>query len=398
MRILFICNKSPYPPKEGGPIAMNALIMGLIKAGHQVKVLAVNSFKYNIHINDIPESYKSVTGIELIDVDLRIKPFDAFLNLFTSKSYHVQRFISINFEKRLKEILMADDFDVVQVEMVFMAPYVNVIRKYSKAKIVLRAHNIEHLIWERVAREEKNPLKKWYIKHLAKTLKKFEINSVDWFDGIASITPRDEAFFSMAVCNTLTTTIPFGIEIDHCPVCEEPEPDEFSFFHIGAMNWIPNEEGIRWFLENVWPKFYEQFPKIKFYLAGREMPHWLINEKIPGVVVEGEVDDSRRFICSHSVMIVPLFSGSGIRIKIIEGMAMGKTVITTSIGAEGINYTNQKNILICKTIDDFIEAMKHCAGQPGSCHIIGSEARKLIEAEHSGQKIIEKLLSFYKAL
>jgi len=100
MRFLFLCNKSPYPAREGGPIAMNSLISGLLTAGHQVKILAVNSDKYNVKPDDIPAEYQQTTGIELIHIDLRIKPVPAFLNLFTGNSYHVERFISERFKQK----------------------------------------------------------------------------------------------------------------------------------------------------------------------------------------------------------------------------------------------------------------------------------------------------------
>jgi hypothetical protein len=172
MKILILCNKSPYPPKEGGPIAMNAIIEGLIEAGHQVKVLAINTNKYFIKENDIPESYRQKTGIETVYIDLSIKPLDALLNLFSKDSYHVQRFISKEFEKKLISILQNDTFDIVQLETLYISPFIETIRENSKAKIVLRAHNIEHLIWERVAEISSNPLKKLYLKHLAKKVKK----------------------------------------------------------------------------------------------------------------------------------------------------------------------------------------------------------------------------------
>ena len=175
MRILLLCNKPPYPASEGGPMAMNSIITGLLEAGHQVKVLAINSEKYNVKESDIPEEYKQKTGIELIDVDLTVKPLNAFLNLFTRKSYHAERFISEEFKKRLAEVLDKEQFDVVQLEVLFMAPYVETIRQHSKAMIVLRAHNVEHKIWERIAKDTKSPLKRWYINHLAKTLKEFEL-------------------------------------------------------------------------------------------------------------------------------------------------------------------------------------------------------------------------------
>ena len=131
MKILLLCNKSPYPALEGGPMAMNSIVTGLLEAGHQVKILAVNSKKYNVTLEDIPEDYRQKTGIELIDVDLRVRPFKALKNLFSKKSYHVERFISKNFTNRLVEVLQNDTYDVVQLETLFMAPYVETIRQHS---------------------------------------------------------------------------------------------------------------------------------------------------------------------------------------------------------------------------------------------------------------------------
>ena len=115
MKILLLCNKPPYPALEGGPMAMNSIVTGLLEAGHEVKILAVNSAKYNVSMGDIPEDYRQKTGIELIDVDLRVKPLQAFKNLFTKKSYHVERFISKDFNNRLVEVLKQDIYDVVQL-------------------------------------------------------------------------------------------------------------------------------------------------------------------------------------------------------------------------------------------------------------------------------------------
>ena len=109
-------------------MAMNSIITGLLESGHQVKILAVNSEKYKVKASDIPEEYRQKTGIELINVDLKVRPLKAFLNLFTKKSYHVERFISERFKKRLTEVLKKEQFDVVQLEMLYMAPDVETIR------------------------------------------------------------------------------------------------------------------------------------------------------------------------------------------------------------------------------------------------------------------------------
>ncbi|MFZ4521154.1 MAG: glycosyltransferase family 4 protein [Bacteroidales bacterium] len=409
MRILFLCNKSPWPPKEGGPLAMNMLIGGLASAGHQIKVLAVNSFKYNITAKDIPLSYQEKTGLELIDLDLRIKPADAFLNLFTGKSYHVKRFISRKFTLRLQDILETQTFDVVQLETLFMCPYIATIRKYSDAKIVLRAHNIEHLIWDRVAAEEKNPVKSWYIRHLAVTLKRYEEEVVSQVDGILAITPKDAAFFLELTWRIHSETtvstrsliqvvdLPFGI--DPSAYANLPGKADFpSLFSLGSMNWIPNQEGIRWFLQQVWPDVHRQHPGLKYYLAGREMPDWMLALNLPNVVVLGEVEDARTFLASKSIMIVPLFSGSGIRVKIIEGMAAGKTIISTSVGAEGIDYTHRENILIADAPCEFFEMISVCVTNLSLCNKIGKQAQTLIESKYNTRFLIEKLVAFYQHL
>ena len=393
MNILMLCNKSPFPPSEGGPMAMNSIVMGLLEAGHKVKILAVNSEKYHILDKDIPESYKKKTSIELVDVDLRIKPFAAFKNLFSEKSYHVERFISEDFNKKLVEILKKDKYDIVQLEMIYMAPYIETIRANSDAFIVLRAHNVEHLIWDRIAKKTKFAPKRWYINHLVRTLRNYELNAINKVDGIAAITYRDAAFFRGETSKPVID-IPYGVDpndfIPHYEIKKEP-----SLYHIGSMNWMPNEEGIRWFLNNVWDKLLMKTPDAKLYLAGRHMPQWLLKTKKKNVNVIGEVADAKEFISNHDIAVVPLLSGSGIRIKIIESMAMGKTVITTRVGAEGIQYSEFENIIIADTPAKLVDVINKILKDPEEAQRIGRNARKLVEDIYDNKKIINRLIIFY---
>lgn len=375
---------------------MNSIINGLIEAGHQLKVLAANNEKFNVKESDIPEDYKKKTGIELIDVDLRVRPLKAFANLFTNKSYHVERFISKDFKARLVELLEKEQFDVVQLEMLYMAPYVETIREHSKAMIVLRAHNVEHKIWERIAKETKFFLKRWYINHLAKTLKDYELSALETVDGVAAITRKDAAFFRK-YCSKPVIDIPYGVY-----------PEEFTpkydiestpkFYHIGSMNWMPNAEGIRWFIEEVLPKTVEKVPGFVYHLAGRNMPEWLKTLKNKHVDVVGEVPDAKAFVTNNDVAIVPLLSGSGIRIKIIESMALGKTVITTRVGAEGILYDEEVNVIIAENIAKMVEAIRAINENPQIAVRIGQAARKLVEENYDNRKIIARLLMFYEQI
>ena len=396
MNILLLCNKSPYPPSEGGPMAMNSVITGLLEAGHTVKVMAFNSEKYHVDIESIPEDYRKKTRIEFVDIDLKIRPKEAFKNLFSDESYHVKRFISEEFNERLIQVLKKERFDVVQLEMIYMTPYIDTIRKHSKATIVLRAHNVEHKIWERMAKKTFFFAKRWYINHLVRTLRNYEMSVLDKVDGIAAITLTDAAYFRR-VTATPVIDLPFGVDIDKFqPVFEVG--DTPTFYHIGSMNWMPNEEAIKWFLKYVWDAVQKRVPEAQLYLAGRNMPRWLRKTKKKNVIVVGEVPDAHEFVNEHNIAVVPLLSGSGMRIKIIESMALGKTVITTLVGAEGIQYSEFEDIIIADNVPKMVENICRLYQHPEEAEAIGLNARRLVEELYDNKKIINRLEIFYNEL
>jgi polysaccharide biosynthesis protein PslH len=396
MNILQLCNKPPYPPHEGGSIAMHAVTQGLLDKGLKVKVLAVSSHKNKVDHAAMPESYINATAFESVFVDLNIKILPAFFNLFTSASYHVKRFVSRDFENKIIEILQHQEFDIIQLETVFLTPYIKTIRKFSGAKIVLRAHNVEHLIWLRMAGESKNPLKRFYLRHLAKTLKKYEEDIINDVDGIAAITPVDVMHFINMGCIKPVIDMPFGISLNDYKITTNSQGN--SLFHIGSMNWMPNINGIMWFLEEVWMQLIQEFADIKLSLAGRAMPASLMASSYPNVVIVGEVADAKTFMESKSIMIVPLFSGSGIRIKIIEAMAMGKIVIATAIAAEGIHYTADENIIIANTAQEFKTAITDIVTNKEKQSGIALNARRLIENEYNNDIFIDKLIQLYQQI
>ena len=255
---------------------------------------------------------------------------------------------------------------------------------------------MEHKIWERIAKETKSPFKRWYINHLAKTLKEYELNALETVDGIAAITRKDAAFFRKYSSKPVID-IPYGVYPEQFTPKYEIEGKP-KFYHIGSMNWMPNEEGIRWFIDEVLPKTVEKVPDFVYHLAGRNMPEWLTSMKDPHVDVVGEVPDAKEFVTNHDVAIVPLLSGSGIRIKIIESMALGKTVITTRVGAEGILYDEEVNIIIAENKAKMVEAIRSLNENPETAVRIGQAARKLVEETYDNRKIIARLLMFYEQI
>jgi len=397
MKILMLCNKSPWPKREGGPIAMHAMISGLLQAGHTIKVLAANTNKYNVDPSTIPSDFKEKTQIEFVDIDLSLSVAGAMYNFLAGKSYHVSRFHTKAFAQKITDVLKKETFDIIQLETLQMATYLDILRKYSKAPVVLRAHNIEHKIWQRIAENCTNPLKAIYLNHLYKALRRFEISILNKMDGIVAITPVDARNFDRLSHSTNIISIPFGINLSTLP--DNPvQPAEASLFHIGTMNWFPNEESIRWLMEKVWPTVTKRLPEIELHLAGRYMPDWILKLNTPRVIVDGEVPDVWEYMQRFSIMVVPLFSGSGIRIKIVEAMAAGKAIITTAIGAEGINYENGQHLLIAKDAKSFTDAIIRLCNDQALRDSLGKNARMLIAKEHDNNKLMQKLTGFYAEL
>lgn len=141
-----------------------------------------------------------------------------------------------------------------------------------------------------------------------------------------------------------------------------------------------------------------QFPQLKLHVAGRNSPDWLLRTKMPNLIVHGEVDDAKKFISEHSIMVVPLLSGSGMRAKILEAMALGKVVLTTSIGLEGIEAQPGKQVLVADHKKDFIAKVSHCYQLGYQLEAIGRNGREFVEKQYDARNVARQLLKIYSSL
>ena len=375
---------------------MQSITTGLLHAGHRVKVLCICTAKHPLDLAKIPKEYRDQTEVEGIFTDTSLNIVDAFTDLVTEDNYNVSRFFSPDMDIRLIRLLSQETFDIIQLESLFMTPYIPTIRRYSRAPIVLRSHNLEHVIQERIASGEKNVFKKPYRKFLAKQLKRYEHAVLDRVDGVAAISPADAQHFADHGREVPIVTIPFGIDPEDYDT-EQPDGAPV-FFHLGSMDWLPNEEGVRWLLESVWPRVIKKHPKAKLHLAGNKMPKDLLNADADGTTITGRVLDADKYMRQRHVMVVPLFSAGGMRVKIIEGMAMGKCIISTPIGAEGIAYTDDHDILIARNATEMVDHISTLITEPERALDIGKNARKLILEHYTNDRIVRDLIAFYRAL
>ncbi|MGP8214356.1 MAG: glycosyltransferase family 4 protein [Bacteroidia bacterium] len=393
MKILQLCNKVPYPEKDGGAISVNVFSQELVRTGHSVKMLAMNTSKHYVEIKDIPDKFKTSTQLETVDIDNSISPVKALIALLKRESYNVSRFDSKEFGEKLRQILEKETYDVIQLEGLYLAPYISIIRKFSTAPIVMRAHNVEWKIWKRLAIEEKNPLKKVYLNILAKQLRKYEGWAVNACDGIITFTVNDLNLLKEEGCKTPIAHIPFGIDTSRYLPVKNCDPQ--SLFFIGALDWMPNLQGLEWFLKEVWNKVHAALPEVKLHVAGRNMPDEMKKSTYPGIIFYGEIEDALAFMNQYNIMMVPLLAGSGVRIKIIEGMALCKPIITTSIGIEGIECEHGKDVLVADSPDEVCKAIESCIHNPGFAKQVASDGRIFAETHHDIKKIVQALTGFY---
>ncbi len=313
--------------------------------------------------------------------------------LFSSAPYHVVRHWEPAMERLIREHLMDAAYDVVQFESIYLLNYLHTVRKAAPGiPVVLRAQNVEHRIWQGLASNCGGP-KAWYLREQAERIERFERTRCRDVDHIMTVTSTDADWFSAVTPSAHISSIPIGLP-DPPPSAVNSAPR--SFFHLAAMDWLPNREGVRWFMEYVWPIFQRVCPDAELHLAGTGMPDDLKALQSASIHVSDHIADPVRFMSDHGIMVVPLLSGSGVRVKILEGMRLGKTIISTPEGARGIDCRDGHDILLASTPQDLARLMSRCVQDPGSAARIGRNARELIERRYSENRVAEELEAFYQ--
>ncbi len=397
MKILILTPKPPFPARDGSSLATAQVIEGLAAQGHQVTVFFLNTSKHASNPRDLPE----IEGVSFFSAfcNTSVKPWPALTSLLAGQQpYTVSRFITAETEKKLRDILSGNSFDIIQVETLMMTPYLEVIRESSEARIIFRPHNAEYLIWSHLAENEKNFLKKGYFNMLARQISKYERTVSRQFSHILPISDNDAEIFCSWNPEARMMTLPYGIEIRTGPQRTGRRPPAVLF--LGALDWRPNVQGIEWFLKNIWPSLAQNIPSVRLYVAGRN-PGARIRETIRShstggkITFLGEVEDPEDLYSKGTIFIVPLFAGSGIRIKILEAMAHGLAVISTSTGAAGLPVRDKEDILLADTPEDFRGSIEKLMQDEAFYTRITENALHLLREKFDRQSLLNDLEKFY---
>ena len=397
MKTLILSNRVPFPPNSGYPIVVYNTIKGLLNLGVEITLFSINTLKHRVDVDDIYDPVFDQIKFHSYELDTEVNYWDAFTNIFSNESYNVSRFYDEDAAKLLESVLRENEFDIIQFEGLYVVPYLDVVKDYSNAKVIYRAHNINFDVWERLAISERFTPRRKYLQFLAKRLKIYETEQINRFNQIFAISEPDRQNILQFGCETCLDVFPVALDFDKY-VIDTRKTSFPTLFHLGAMDWRPNKEGLEWFIEEIWPDIEKLNSELRFYIAGKSMQDHFYEYDSDNLVVEGEIFDAVEFINSKAIMIVPLLSGSGMRVKIIEGMAMKKCVIATTYAAEGLNYEDGKDILIANTADEFYRCILQCITHPNRWREIGENARKTVERDHDLQIVSRRMLNVYEQL
>lgn len=395
MRILIISDKPPWPGTSGGAVAVHSGIQGLLDHGAEVSVLSLSTRKHQPIGNKPVNGYNSLTLYESVKINTRITLLHLIINLLFSRiPYNVIRFRSAKFRKKLKEVLSGNDYDIIQVEGINMSIYIPFIKDTGKSLVSYRAHNVESEIWEELAEGTMCKAKRWYLRNLAARMKEYEEELIDLCDLIVPITEHDALFFRKKGRDIPVFVCSFGINPE--PEIQESLSNEQSVNYIGSLDWRPNQEGIAWFLEKVWPQVLEACPTINLRIAGRNAPGWLTRKfNQENVRFEGEVKSADAFIRAGTILIVPLLSGSGVRVRIIQAMSLGIPVISTPKGIQGIGAQQGKELLVAHDPGEFKDHIVMLLNQGKTRNNLVNNANRFIREKYDNHKLTASLLEFY---
>tara|TARA_R110002072_G_scaffold303115_1_gene494265 strand:- start:7910 stop:9094 length:1185 start_codon:yes stop_codon:yes gene_type:complete len=394
MKILYITSKPIYPKIDGGCVAMENFVRCMISQEVSVKHLCISTEKHPYNVVNYPVSIANEICPEAVVVKTNVNPISAFIHLFCKGSYNVSRFYSEEMKQLILKTIREDQYDTIILDSLYTTAYLNSIRKHFDKKIIARIHNIESDIWDAYALHESNFLKKKYLKRLAKDIRLYETKVLSNVCAVLSITEDDKLTLNEIGVKTPCIAVPVTI-----PMVKDLTIDYkvSNVFHLGAMNWQPNIEAVQRLIK-LFPQIRRQSPTVNLHLAGACFPKDIENSRSNHIHIDGFVKDPKEFASNSGILVSPIISGSGVRIKILEMMSIGIPVVTTKLGAQGINHQENDCLLIADSDEEIITATTELINNESLRKKIGANAIDYLRKNHSIEVISKELIEFIRKI
>jgi sugar transferase (PEP-CTERM/EpsH1 system associated) len=314
-------------------------------------------------------------------------------NLFSSYPFSVTKHYTPRFRKRLKDLLGAEHFDLVHCEW---TPYARYLSEVGRIPTMVMAHNIESQIWSRRWRQSRTLAESAFFSLQARKMESFERQALTRVGRVAAVTALDANQLAAWGVRHISL-VENGVDLDQfVPSEEATQPGQILF--CGSLDWYPNLDALDYLLEEIMPQLIQRLPGVKLRIVGKG-PSFSLKKRLAGrasVEFVGEVRDIRPYLAQTSVVVVPLRIGGGSRVKILEALAMGKAVVSTSIGAEGLAVSNGVHLLLADTPAEFASRVVELLNSPQESQRLGENGRLLVVDRYSWDRAAKALESAWQ--
>ena len=410
MKILQVSSRLPYPLTDGGAIGIYNITKALAHAGHAVTLVT------------FPLESQALTEQALRDlsrfatVRLAPKPMPSRMRALLASTfrgaYPIERRMMPEMFALLKDLLSTEHFDVVHADTSHVGRYALWLRDTYHLPVVLRMHNFETALYERYAAARKDPLRRAVASLHARRLRREEAHFLSTVEAVAAISDEDVRAMQQLAPAGHYHVIPAGIDTEYfSPASLEQAtlPDALleadgtlgeRILSLGSMEWDPNFEGVKHFLDTIFPMIREARPGVRFDIVGGS-PERIRPFAAPfggAVRVHGRVPDVRPYLRASRLLVVPLGVGGGMRVKILEFFATGKPVVSTPIGAEGNRGVSGTHLFIAETDKTFANGVIDLLSDPGLRGRIGGNARALAVSEYSWETVGRAYSELYRSV
>jgi glycosyltransferase involved in cell wall biosynthesis len=396
MKILWISHLLPYPPK-GGVMQRSYNMLREISKYNDVDFITLYQKAHHLPlveesleagIKDI-SSFAKVLGVYSVCSDCRKinKIFNLSAGLITTYPYMYWWLKSRTFSNAIRLAVEENEYDIYYFDTIALSQYLTVLIEKKGIKVI-NHHNIESQVMYRRSNKEKNIFKSLYFLNEARKRKNLEKNKCRLFDHNIVVSSLDKNRLEKITGKISCSIVPNGVDLDYfMPRGIAQNKNQMIF--IGGLTFYPNIAAIRFILDEVWTPLKKKFPTVKFYIVGRNPPEDIkaFAQIDPSVVVTGFVDDIRKLMEESSVYVCPITDGGGTRLKILDALAMGKALVAHPIACEGIDVIHNKNVLLAKNTDEFINFISLFFHDSNKRIDFGKQARELIKEKYSYEKI-----------
>jgi sugar transferase (PEP-CTERM/EpsH1 system associated) len=387
MKILWVKAGGLVPPDSGGKIRSYNILRQLARQ-QSVTLFSFHDAKVDQDQRELGKVFERVVCVPLALPQKRsTAEFIRYAAGFLSpEPYNLAKYCRPQVRKELTNLLRQESYDVMVCDFLMAA---GVIPWEAPIPKVLFAHNVEAAIWRHHRQVTRNPLWKALAWRETRRMEAAERRYLRAADHVLTVSENDRGVFSAFVEPSKLTVVPTGVDSDYFQPAEAtqsaPTQDLPTLVFIGSMDWLPNEDAIFYFMRQVLPLVRREFPAVSLYVVGRNPSQRLqsLAAKTCNLQVTGRVADVRPFLARASVIIVPLRIGGGTRVKVFEAMAMGKAVVSTSLGAEGLAVQHGQNILLADSPAEFAEAVCSLLRDIPQRQRLGASARQMVEQNYS---------------